>query len=267
MEIGISLDAVVLAGGINTRELYPGYEPGYKALIEIHGKPLISYVLDALHGSSRINRVGIVGPESDLRPIVGPEYAISAPGDSLLGSVLVALSMFPESPMVALVTADLPLLRAEMVDEFIDACGRQRSDFADNLYLSVVPREHFTGEFAACAKNMNVFRDISICHGNLSLISPSLVRNDKAMSRLNALYAKRKSPIASAMAIGPKLGLAYIFGVHFFHLWRIDQLARMASNTFNLGLTPVVCPHPEVAVDVDEPADYQLVTAIFERDR
>ena len=257
------LDAVVLAGGINTRELYAGYKPGYKALVEIAGRPLISYVLDALNGSPSIGRIGIVGSEQDLRPAVRPEYAIAPSGDSLMGSVLAALSVFPDSHMIALVTGDLPMLRSDMIDQFIDLCRESDSDYTDNLFLSVVPEEHFTGAFAACAKNMNKFRDTAICHGNLVLISPSIARNEKAMSRINALYAERKNPISSALAVGLGMGLAYVFGVHIFHALSLKQMAAIASNKFGLGFIPVPFPYPEVAVDVDEPSDYEIALSVL----
>jgi GTP:adenosylcobinamide-phosphate guanylyltransferase len=259
------LDAVILAGGINTRELYLGYRPGYKALVEIAGRPLISYVLDALTGSAGIGRIAIVGSEADLRPAVGPEYAITPSGDSLMGSVLAALSVFPDSPMIALVTGDLPMLRSEMIDRFIVLCRERVSDYADNLFLSVVPEENFNGAFAACAKNMNRFRDTAICHGNLVLISPSIARNEKAMSRINALYAERKNPISSALAVGLGMGLAYVFGVHIFHALSLKRMAAIVSNNFGMGFIPIAFTFPEVAVDVDEPGDYEIAQSVLSR--
>jgi GTP:adenosylcobinamide-phosphate guanylyltransferase len=261
----IPLDAVVLAGGINTRELYPGYKPGYKALVEIAGRPLISYVLDALNGSPSIGRIGIVGSEGHLRPTVGSEYAITPSGDSLMGSILAALSVFPDSPMIALVTGDLPMLRSDMIDQFVELCSRLHGDYSDNLFLSVVSEEHFTGAFAACAKNLNKFRDTAICHGNLILISPSIARNEKAMSRINGLYAERKNPISSALAVGLGMGLAYVFGVHIFHALSLRRMAAIASNNFSMGFVPVPFPYPEVAVDVDEPSDYQIAQSVLSR--
>ena len=258
-----SLDAVILAGGINKRDLYPGYRPGYKALVELDGKPLIRYVLEALGESRRVRRIGVVGSEPDLRPVVGPDVPMAPPGETLLGSIANALSLFPEATLVLLVTADLAMLQGRIVDDFVAACAGRESPFRDRLYLAVVPRERFTGVFAPCGKNFNVFRDIAVCHGNVYLATPSLARNEEAMSRINAIYAGRLSPIRSAMAVGMRVGLSYVLGVHFFHLLTLERLARVVSNRFGFGIVPVVFPHPQVAIDIDEEGDFEIARQVL----
>src|SRR5262249_29955141 len=64
---GDSVNAVVLAGGINHRPLFEGYTPGYKALVPLRGRPAILYPLDALMAAPQVERVCIVGPEAELR--------------------------------------------------------------------------------------------------------------------------------------------------------------------------------------------------------
>src|SRR5438477_9115800 len=54
------LDVVVLAGSINRIALFDGDQPGRKALVRLHGRPLISYVLDALHDAAMVGRVIVV---------------------------------------------------------------------------------------------------------------------------------------------------------------------------------------------------------------
>jgi hypothetical protein len=41
----------------------------------------------------------------------------------------------------------------------------------------------------------------------------------------------------------------------------MGQMSRSASRRFGLGLIPVILEHPEVAIDVDEVADYRFVKA------
>jgi len=47
----------------------------------------------------------------------------------------------------------------------------------------------------------------------------------------------------------------------------MSQMSRIASQAFGIGLIPVILEHPEVAVDVDEVADYRFVKALLEGER
>ena len=61
------MDALVTAGGIPTPDepLY-SYSLGKpKALIEIAGKPMIQWVLDALSGSKMVGNVLVIGLDQD----------------------------------------------------------------------------------------------------------------------------------------------------------------------------------------------------------
>ncbi len=57
------MDAIVTAGGIPLPEdpLYPYTEGHSKAMLEIAGKPMIQWVLDALSASSKVENVILIG--------------------------------------------------------------------------------------------------------------------------------------------------------------------------------------------------------------
>ena len=260
------VDALVLAGGINHIALFEGCTAGYKALLPFDGKPAIRYTLDALTGAPQVGRMCIVGSEADLREAVAPvadaghtvEFAPG--GDTLIGSVMAGLQHFAGSPAVLIATADIPLVTAAIVTDFLCACSRVETPYENAFLLSVVPAERFAGPWAATTKGFSRFRDVTVCHGSLMLADPRLLQNREAMARIECLYGNRKSEIRSAMAVGCRVGLSYIMGVRLLHLLTMDQMARFASWRFNVGLVPVPLKHPEVALDVDEPADYTFVT-------
>ncbi|MBI3924153.1 MAG: nucleotidyltransferase family protein [Armatimonadetes bacterium] len=257
------MKCVVLAGGVNRRELYPGYRPGFKATVEIHRRPLLSYVLEALESATGIEEVAIVGDRAALEPIAGGTRRFLTPGETLVESIKSALGAFPDEDRVLLCTADLPMLRGEMVDRFLEDCPDDRPGYRDHLFLSMVPAASFVGLFASCRKNFNRFRDVAVCHGNLALASPTILENREAMSRIDQIYAARTSPVASALAIGPALGLAYVLGVHFFPLLRLETFTAMLSRRFSIGMRAVFQRFPEIAVDIDEPADYHIAIEVL----
>ncbi len=249
--------AVIVAGGVNRRSLYEGYKPGCKALVEIAGRPLISYVMEALDGA--VDEIGIVGDEKLLAPVTGP-HTFAPPGKNLLESLIQALRMFPDDPYVLLVPGDLPMVQKPMVEQFLALCKqRPRGDF----YLAMVPEERFHAPFNQIRKYMSPFKDGVMCHGNLALVNPDVLEVREAMDRIDPVYQQRLSPVRSAMALGPGLGLVYMLGVHFFHRLKMETFARIAGRHFGLKLVPIVCPYPELAIDVDEPADYEVACQVL----
>jgi CTP:molybdopterin cytidylyltransferase MocA len=265
-----AVDAIVLAGGVNRIQLYDGYVPGYKALLEFGGRPSIRYTLDALAAVPRVKRVCIVGSEPDLREAVCGTPGASrvdsfvTGGDTMLQSVVAGLERFQDSPMVLVVTADMPLITPRAIDDFLDGCARIETPYSEHFVLSVVPEDCFTGRYRTAIKAPNRFRGVTVCHGNLFLADPRLLCNEEAMARLNGIYASRKSQFRSALAVGLGVGLSYVVGVRLLHIITIDQLSRIVSRRFGIGIRAVSLPHPGITVDVDEPSDYAFVTSELE---
>jgi 2-C-methyl-D-erythritol 4-phosphate cytidylyltransferase len=114
MQISLTgIDAVVLAGGVNTVALYEGYEPGYKALLPLGDKLAIQYTLDALRAVPGVKRIAIVGAVDELRPVLaehGLTDCVLVPGgDTIMDSIYHGLQHFADSSMVLMVTAQLSI--------------------------------------------------------------------------------------------------------------------------------------------------------------
>jgi len=258
-----AVDVVVLAGGVNDIQLFEGYTPGYKALLPLGDRPAIDYTLEALRAVPAVRRIAVAGPVDDLRPTLAKlergKLEIIAGGDTIMGSIFNGLKHFAASPMVMIVTSDLPLLTSAAIVDFLAGCAAVELSYTENMFFAVVPRRYFNGVYSGAPKAFNQFKDVSICHGNLFLVDPRLLRNTHATRRMNALYNARKNPISSALAVGLRVGLSYVLGVHMWHLLTLEHMAQIASRRFEMGLIPVILRHPEVTMDVDEQADYQFI--------
>lgn len=92
---------VILAGGESTRM---GTD---KALFELHGRPMVEWVADAMAGFDRVVAVGRRGGLAGLECV--PDLHLKAAGP--LSGLQTALTVF-RSPLV-LVAVDQPLVRAE----------------------------------------------------------------------------------------------------------------------------------------------------------
>lgn len=255
----------MLAGGVNAIPLYDGYTPGHKALIDFHGKPSIEYVLQAVVQSAHLkDHACIVGPENEIKPVLmNYQFDFIPEGNTILESIFNALRHYKNEEAVLITNADLPLISKDAIDVFIGKCFQEKSRYNDNVFISVVPKENFTGKFSRLAKSTSRFRDVDVCHGNLFMVNPRVLDNEDAVNRINTIYNARKSPIQSALATGLRVGLSYVFGVHLLHLLSMKQMAAIASTRFGVGFNPVISTYPEIAVDVDEPEDYQLICDVL----
>lgn len=110
-----------MAGGLGSRMKMPIEKP----LLEIKGRKLIAYVLDALQGSKEIDRIHIAvsanGPETRtwLKAYPGEFNLIETPGSGYVSDMVTAVTSANIRGPVLVVMADLPLISSAMIDEVI----------------------------------------------------------------------------------------------------------------------------------------------------
>jgi adenosylcobinamide-phosphate guanylyltransferase len=122
------MDAVVMAGGLGRR-----LGMGEKPCIELLGKPLISYVIDALDKAERIGRIFVaVSPATPntgdvvLKYYGGSIKVIRTPGGNYVGDMVYAVETAGIVEPVLIIMSDLPLITPELIDSIINEyqkCG------------------------------------------------------------------------------------------------------------------------------------------------
>lgn len=250
------VSAVVMAGkGSAETDLLAEYTQGRpKAVIPIHGRPMVAYVLDALADSRYINHIVVVG----LAEV--PSETFSVPLDFLpdthdiLANAEVglrhaaALSPAPEAVLYS--ASDVPLVTAAIIDTLIEECLRTDHE----LYYSAVERSVMEARFPGSSRSYIHLRDGDFAGGDISMLRPSVVAEDRALWR--RLSEARKSPLKQARLIGlwPALLL----------LTRRLSLAdaeRRVSKVLNLHGRVFPFPHAEIGMDVDKPFQLEIVRA------
>ncbi len=262
-----NIPALVLAGGINRIALFDDYTPGYKGLLPFRGKPLIQYTLDALGNTPSIDRICIIGPVQEIRKTISRDssYEYLESEETLIENILKGLGYFRDSPVVLVIPSDLPLATPEAISDFLKACAGIDSGYSSSIFWSMVPESDFRGHYQEVQKGFNRFKDVSVCHGNLLLVTPELIRNRRFVARMDSIYHARKSSIRAALAVGPLTGLSYLIGVHLLKVLTMKRFGRIASAGFGLGLIPVLLHDPDIALDIDEARDYRFITGELDR--
>jgi molybdopterin-guanine dinucleotide biosynthesis protein A len=184
--------AVILAGGAPAQDKLlqeKGVEA--KSLLKIDNREMVRYIVDALLGSGRVNRLLFVGLPPDrlpgLVPADIPADYVPNQGD-VASSVLAGLEKLAKEKLALICSADIPLLTSAAVNDFLDQCARIEAD----AYYPIVERSVMEARFPGCGRSYRVVRDGYFCGGDLFLVSPRVaLANRQAVMQLTACSAQR----------------------------------------------------------------------------
>lgn len=245
------VDAVALAGSVNKIALYPGNEPGRKALVRLRGRPLISYVLDALQDARSVGRILVVGaPEVTEYAAQWPNVEGVREGYSLVRNAYRG-AIKARTERVLFCNPDQPLLRAEMIDDFVERAMQIDADLVSSWV-----RHESLGAYEEGEHKFADFGDGRYAHGNLFLVRRNFPNVQEIRRRMDRLYQARKNNILFAWELGPRLFGQFLVSVLCRHLPTLEDTLDIAGKHFGLRLGAVVSPYPEIALDIDEPEDY-----------
>lgn len=248
-------DVVVPAAGYQIRPLYPGQRPGYKALLKVHGVRLIDHALRALRQSSLAGEVIVVGPPSVRQAVsTHPGVRTIAARTSLVQNLRLGIEA-ASTDRVLICNSDQPLLRGDIIDDFL----REAAQVDADLVTSWVRFESLGPRHSLLARKFAPFGDGRYCHGNLFLIRRRLLTRRDIIRRIEALYNARKNNLRFAMALGPVNLARFLWALWTGRLPSLEETARIVSRDFDLSIFPLVSPHPELIIDVDEACDLDAI--------
>ena len=250
------MNAVVTAGGIPAPDeplyLYTQGQP--KALLDIAGKPMVQWVLDALSGATLVERVVVIGlDESSGVTCSKPTTFLPSQGgmlNNLLAGVDHVMAQDPSSRHVLMVSSDIPGIKAEMVDWMIS--NAMQTD--DELYYHLITQEVMEKRYPGSKRTYTHLKDALICGGDMNIVATRAV--SKSRDKWEQLIAARKNPLKQAAVIGFDTLL-------LLALRAITLQGAVKRVTGRLGMTgrAVLCPYAEVGMDVDKPHQLELMRA------
>jgi molybdopterin-guanine dinucleotide biosynthesis protein A len=248
------MNAIVTAGG----EVQPG-EPlyeitggGRKSMINLNGKPMVQWVLDALSQTSSIERVIVIGlpPETDL-DCAHPLYLLPDQGDmisNIRAGAREILRLDPNARHTLLVSGDLPGLRSEIVDWLI--CQVQDDD--KDLYYTVIERSTMEAAFPSSRRTYIHLKDAQLCGGDMHCFRVQAAVEDLPFWR--RLVEARKSPLRQASLLG--------YDTLFFLILRqlsLKDAEGMACKRVGITGRAIVSPYAEIGMDVDKPFQLEIM--------
>lgn len=253
------MDAIVTAGGIPRPEdpLYTYSHGDSKALIDVAGRTMVQWVLDALGGSKRVDNVIVVGlsPKSGVT-CKKPLYYVSNQGrmlSNIVAGVNKVLEINKKAQYVLVVSSDIPTLKSEMVDWLVDTCMETK----DDLYYGVCPRDVMEARFPDSKRTYTHLKDMDVCGADINLTHVRMATEHLDM--WESLIGSRKSPLKQAGIIG----LGTLIALFTRRLTLEDAVQRVCERIGIKGRA-IVWSHAEPCMDVDKPSQLELLRADLE---
>ena len=258
----MQVDAIVTAGGTPRpgEPLFPYTQGRPKALLEIAGRPMIQWVLDALSGAQTIRRVVVIGLEaSPLLRCARPLEFLPNQG-SMLNNIITGtrwlLDHQPDSRHALFVSSDIPAITPASVDWTVTAS----LETDDEVYYSVIPQAAMEARFPGSRRSYFKFKDGTFTAGDMNMVATQLVTH--VPPAMQNLVEARKNIFQQAAIIG--FDTLLLLAARQLSLKQAEQTV---SRRLNVKGRLLISPHAEAGMDVDKPRQYELVKHDLERPR
>jgi len=247
------MDALVTAGGTPApgEPLYEVAEGRPKALIDIAGKAMAQWVLDALGGASRVDRVVLVGvsPDSGLTCAKPTEFVPNQ--GNMLSNIKAGMDHTLKANTgahhVLVVSSDIPGITSEMVDWTVDTTMQTN----DDLYYAVIERATMESRYPGSKRSYVRLKDVEVCGGDMNVLRTTLAGNEALWERL---VAARKNAMKQAALVGLDILFLVLIGQLSLH-----SAESRISKRLKLRGRVVLSPFAEIGMDVDKPFQLELM--------
>lgn len=246
------VDALILAGAPAGPDLDPSGEAGSRAMIQLAGRSMLAWVVDALRGCPLIGRIAAVG-----RVTADGLDSVIEPGGDLVTNIRRGLESLRTTSPVLLTSSDIPLLTAEAVEDFVSRALPMEAD----MVYPIVPRSECEKRYPGLKRTYVKTADGVFTGGNIMLVRPDFV--DRSWDTIAEAYAARKQPLRLARIIGTGALARVLVGQFVPPALRVSTLERAASRALRAKIAALVSDYPEIGEDVDKPSDLAAIGGLL----
>ena len=166
------MDAIVTAGGTPQpgEPLYEFTQGQPKAMLDICGKPMIQWVLDALNGADSIDQVIVIGLPPDAA-ITCPKVVDFLPNQgSMLHNVRAGMKrsqeINPQSHHLLFASSDIPAITSEIANWVVTNAMQTDED----AYYTVITRQVMEARYPNSKRSYTRLKDIEVCGGDIHVV-------------------------------------------------------------------------------------------------
>jgi GTP:adenosylcobinamide-phosphate guanylyltransferase len=249
------LDALILAGGIPQPDepLYAYTAGGHKAMLEIAGKPMIQWILDALSKVKSIENVVITGLAEEKRlTCLKKLYFIKNQAgmvENLRAGAKKIREINPGCEYALITASDIPSIKTEMVEWILEAAKDKGSD----IYYHIISRDIMEKRFPNSHRTYLHLRKLAFCSGDIHIASLRVLLEED-MGIWRKITDARKSPLRQAALIGFDTVFLYVL-----RLLSIKKAEQIITRRLKIPGKVVLCPFAEMGMDVDKPWHLEIM--------
>ena len=248
------MDAIVTAGGIPQpgEPLYEFTQGQPKALMDICGKPMIQWVLDALNGADNVDQVIVIGLPPDA-PIACPKVVDFLPNQgSMLQNVRAGMKrsqeINPQPHHLLFASSDIPGITSEIANWVVTTALQTDED----AYYTVVTRQVMEARYPNSRRSYTRLKDIEVCGGDIHVVRSQIGPENDAM--WEKLIASRKNVFKQASLIGYDTLIMLLF-----HAITLDKAIKVVTQRLHITGRPLICSYAEAGMDVDKPFQLEII--------
>lgn len=217
---------------------------GYKSLIELNGRPAVSYLIDNLKKCELISRVIAVADSCALDAVAGADKIIESSGTEA-EMVVLGVRAADEADRRLLFAGDMPLVSVEAVTDLL-----KNAPLTDIIYPVVMRpdvEEFYPDRKVAYLKTKEGEVTASSCI--ISKPQASSEKENKLVSLLNV----RKDTSAMLALIGPVVGLKMMFST-----LSLREFETYLSASLGMDCRVFITHFPELIFSLDNDNDISI---------
>ena len=245
---------VIMAGGPTPQKILDaGEKEPERAFIEIGGKPMIKWVVDAVRGCKSCGQILAIGNVDRLVKEGGLAPSEVFPQKSnMLENFIAGMEHFRSSKLVTVATCDIPLITSQALDDLFGLVAGIKAE----VYYPIIDVKLCEEKFPGGHRTTQKLKEGTYTGGNIFVLDPEAVIKNR--SRVEAVIRDRKSPAK----------LVKLFGLPFIVKFALKQLdlpglEKKASEILGAQMRGIITPWPEIGFDVDKPEDLSMVRNVL----
>lgn len=244
------MKAIILAGSQGDSPLKDINEN--KALIKIHDKEMVLYVVDALKKLDFIEKVALVGEQDKLMPLKDHVDVIIDGSDTMTQNILKGVNHFSDEDFILILTSDIPMITSEAIRDFVEKARKLDGEF----FYPIVKKEYNDKKYPGVKRTYVKIKDGTFTGGNIFLVRAGVIK--KAIHKAESFLTYRKKPWMLARLLGISFIIKFLLGS-----LTISELENRVSQIFGVKAQAVQSSHPEIGTDVDKESDLMLAKTVL----
>lgn len=240
------INVLIMAGDSGKREF--DNQITNKSLMDVSGKWMVEYVVDALRESGMIDKIAIVGPAETLKSRLADrvDYFIREEAH-LFENLKKGLSLFKDEEFVLVASSDIPMITGSIIRDFIEKCRASNVDLCYPIVNKTVNDHIYPGFKRTYVK----LKDGTFTGGNIISLNPKVV--EPCAEFVKGFIAHRKNP----WKLGRLLGFRFLILLIVGRL-SIQRIERRFYELLKIRARAIISPYPEIANDIDDPNEIGL---------